>query len=337
MMINNTKKMTKKLLLFASLLLMVACGDKKEKEIAAIPMSFEMVRLDSLFVKTPDAQFPALRHQYPYFFTPSISDSEWVEIKNKPIFPDLPEFANIYYHTLYSEVEKQLGDLSTEKKELKSLFQHIKYYFPKFQAPKVITLLSRVDYESRVIYADSRLLIGSDNYLGAKHPFYQDMQHYISTELDKKYLAVDVADAFAEKLVPRSVHLSFLDNMIYEGKKLYLEQQLLPKKSTADLLRYTDQQYAWAEANEPEIWRYFIEKELLYQTDKKLLARFLYPAPFSKFYLELDNESPGQIAKFMGLRIVQAYAENHKEEPLVKILAMNSDALFKQSQYKPNK
>jgi len=41
---------------------------------------------------------------------------------------------------------------------------------------------------------------------------------------------VDVADDFAEKLVPRGVHLSFLDNMIYEGKKLYLEQQLLPKK-----------------------------------------------------------------------------------------------------------
>ena len=188
-----------------------------------------------------------------------------------------------------------------------------------------------------MIYADSLLLIGSDNYLGAKHPFYQDMQHYISTELDKKYLVVDVADAFAEKLVPHGVHLSFLDNMIYEGKKLYLEQQLLPKKSTADLLRYTDQQYAWAEANEPEIWRYFIEKELLYQTDKKLLTRFLYPAPFSKFYLELDNESPGQIAKFIGLRIVQAYAENHKEESLVKILAMNPDTLFKQSQYKPNK
>ena len=104
-MINNTKKMTKKLLLFASLLLIIACGDKKEKEIAAIPMSFETVRLDSLFVKTPDVQFPALRHQYPYFFTSSVSDSEWVEIKRKPIFPDLPEFSNIYYHTLYGEVE----------------------------------------------------------------------------------------------------------------------------------------------------------------------------------------------------------------------------------------
>ena len=102
-MINNIKEMTKKLLLFASLLLIIACGDKKEKEIAAIPMSFETVRLDSLFVKTPDAQFPALRHQYPYFFTSSVSDSEWVEIKRKPIFPDLPEFSNIYYHTLYGK------------------------------------------------------------------------------------------------------------------------------------------------------------------------------------------------------------------------------------------
>ena len=38
LMINNTKEMTRKLLLFASLLLIIACGDKKEKEIAAIPM-----------------------------------------------------------------------------------------------------------------------------------------------------------------------------------------------------------------------------------------------------------------------------------------------------------
>ena len=213
-MINNTKEMTRKLLLFASLLLIIACGDKKEKEIAAIPMSFETVRLDSLFVKTPDAQFPALRHQYPYFFTSSVSDSEWVEIKHKPIFPDLPEFSNIYYHTLYGEVEKQLGDLSAERKELKGLFQHIKYYFPKFEPPRVVTLISRVDYESRVIYADSLLLIGADNYLGAKHPYYQEMQQYISTELDKQYLTVDVAEAFANKLVPRGAHLTFLDNMI---------------------------------------------------------------------------------------------------------------------------
>ena len=66
----------KRILLSLVLITAIACGDKKEKEIAAIPMHFETVRLDSLFVKTPDAQFPALRHQYPYFFTQSVTPEE---------------------------------------------------------------------------------------------------------------------------------------------------------------------------------------------------------------------------------------------------------------------
>ena len=239
------------------------------------------------------------------------------------------------YADIYNEIHKSLGDFSAEKKELKRLFQHIKYYFPKFEPPRVVTLISRVDYESRVIYADSLLLIGADNYLGAKHPYYQEMQQYISTELDKQYLTVDVAEAFANRLVPRGAHLTFLDNMIYEGKKLYLESLLMPDKKPATLLKYTSDQYDWAKANEVEIWRYFIEKELIYQTDKKLLSRFLYPAPFSKFYLELDNQSPGQIGRYIGYQIVQAYAENHKDTPLVNLLAMKADELFKQSLYKP--
>ena len=123
--------------------------------------------------------------------------------------------------------------------------------------------------------------------------------------------------------------------MVYEGKKLYLEHLLLPKRPLSDLLRYNTKKYDWAEANESEIWRYFIEKELLYQTDKKLLTRFIYPAPFSKFYLELDNESPGQIGRYIGLKIVEAYAEKHKDEPVAKLLAMKPDELFKLSQYKP--
>ena len=316
--------------------LLVACTSKQEKEIAQIPMHFSVIRLDSLFVKTPDDQFAKLCEQYPYFFTSTISTEEWLQIRNGLIFPEQPSF-KLYYSDIYSEIQKNLGDFAAQKKELKNLFQHLKYYFPKFEPPRVVTFISRVDYESRVIYADSLLLIGSDNYLGEKHPYYTDMQQYISTELDKKYLAVDVADAFANKLVPRGAHLTFLDNMIYEGKKLYLAHKLLPKKDLAALLRYSDEKYQWAEDNEPEIWRYFIEKQLLYQTDKKLLLRFIYPAPFSKFYLELDSQSPGQIGKFIGLRIVQAYAERNPDTPLVKLLTLSSEELFNKSLYKPKK
>ena len=70
-----------------------------------------------------------------------------------------------------------------------------------------------------MIYADSLLLIGADNYLGAKHPYYQEMQQYISTELDKQYLTVDVAEAFANKLVPRGAHLTFFRQYDIRGQK----------------------------------------------------------------------------------------------------------------------
>lgn len=331
------KTMIRKILFLPILLLAIACTDKQEKEIAAIPMDFSTIRLDSLFVKTPDAQLSHLCKQYPYFFTATITDQEWIEIRNGLIFPEEPS-VQLHYTDLYNEINKSLGTLSAEKKELKSLFQHIKYYFPKFQPPKVVTLISRVDYESRVIYADSLLLIGTDNYLGAKHPYYQDMQQYIAAELDKKYLTVDVAEAFADKLVPRGgVYLTFLDNMVYEGKKLYLLSKLLPQRTIADLLHYAPDKYDWATANEAEIWRYFIEKQLLYNTDKKLLSRFIYPAPFSKFYLELDNESPAQVGRFIGYRIVKAYAEKKTDQELVKLLAMQPEALFKASGYKPQK
>ena len=46
--------MIKKIFIFTSLLLAMACSDKKEKEIAAIPMDFDWIRLDSLLIKTPN-------------------------------------------------------------------------------------------------------------------------------------------------------------------------------------------------------------------------------------------------------------------------------------------
>lgn len=316
----------KKIFLLTGLLILVGCGDKKEKEIAQIPMEIKTIRFDSLFFSSPAEKIPELRKEFPFFFTSNISNEEWTEIQKDSL-----------RQALFKEVQKKIGNLTKEKKEIKNLFQHIAYYFPNFQPPKVITLTSEVDYQSRVIYADSLLLIGIDNYLGENHYFYENIQKYIRFELTKENIVIDIAEAFANKLVPRSQHLTFLDNMIYEGKKLYLIQALLPKKSEAEILKYDKTKWKWAEENESQIWRYFVEGDLLYQTDKKLLNRFIYPAPFSKFYLELDNESPGGVGRFIGLQIVKAFMNKHEQTSMVEMLAMKPDELFKQAFYKPKK
>ena len=92
----------------------------------------------------------------------------------------------------------------------------------------------------------------------------------------------------------------------------------------------------WANDNENFVWTYFVEKELMFSSDNKLTKRFINVAPFSKFYLSIDNDSPGMIGKFIGWRIVKSYMKNNKTT-LVEMILMNPTDIYNKSKYKPNK
>jgi len=146
----------------------------------------------------------------------------------------------------------------------------------------------------------------------------------------------DVATEFINKKVVVSNERTFLSKLIYYGKKLYLKDKLIPFNTNAQKIKYTQEELDWVIANEEQIWRYFIEQELLYSTDSKLEARFLDEAPFSKFQLELDNKSPGRIGRYIGWQIVNAYMEKNNIS-LKQLLHMPAEEIFKKSNYKPRK
>ena len=81
---------------------------------------------------------------------------------------------------------------------------------------------------------------------------------------------------------------------------------------------------------------YFIERKLLFSTETKLQKRFLENAPFSKFYLEDDRQSPGRIGVWLGWQIVKSFMQNN-DVSLQKLLTIDSEDLFKKSSYKPKK
>ena len=144
----------------------------------------------------------------------------------------------------------------------------------------------------------------------------------------------DVASAFAKKVVPRPRDRTYLARMVYFGKELYVKDKLMPDADDTIKIGYTEEEMDWALANEEPIWRNFIEREYLYSTDNKLNLRFLDPAPFSKFGLELDNESPGRLGRYIGWQIVRSFMENN-DISLKQLLAMPAEELFKKSNYKP--
>ena len=64
--------------------------------------------------------------------------------------------------------------------------------------------------------------------------------------------------------------------------------------------------------------------------------RFINLAPFSKFYLEIDNESPGRVGAWIGWQIVRSFAKNN-DVPIEELLKMNAKEIFEKSKYKPKK
>jgi gliding motility-associated lipoprotein GldB len=310
--------------LFASLL-SCAENDSKEKEIAAIPIDLELKRFDQRFANATADSLPALKKEFSFLFPRQYPDILWVQKMEDTIQLELNE-----------AVATQFPDLRKTEDELEQLFQHIKYYFPQRNIPKVITLTSDVDYRNQVVWADSLLLVALDTYLGVDHPLYTGVQDYIKKEMQKDQIAVDAAGAFAQTVVPGPSSRSFLAHMVYYGKMLYLKDILLPFKTDAEKMTYLPEEFSWAEANEDQIWRYFVERELLYSSDSDLQTRFLYPAPFSKFFLELDAEAPPRLGQFLGWQIVQQFMEKN-DVSVKEMIETDAETIFKKSKYKPRK
>ena len=130
--------------------------------------------------------------------------------------------------------------------------------------------------------------------------------------------------------------MTFLDEMIYFGKQLYLKDLWIPFKSNSEKIGYSVSEYEWSEDNEFYIWQYFVENELLYQTDRKLLGRFIVAAPFSRFNLELDSESPGRLGQYIGWQIVKSYMNNNSTSVL-EMLQMDPQEIFNNAKFKPKK
>ena len=127
-----------------------------------------------------------------------------------------------------------------------------------------------------------------------------------------------------------------MDIIVSEGKKLYMVDCYLPEVIDSQKIGYTQNELDWITTNEAQIWKYFIENKLLYSTDAELNKRFVEDAPFSKFYIDIDKDSPGRVGVWLGWQIVRSYMNNNSVT-LQQLLQTSGEEIFKNSKYKPKK
>lgn len=309
------------------LLFFISCQKETQNniDISNIEANFKVFRFEQDFYTNKGQNLVELKENFPLLFPDETPDSIWIAKINNP---DELE--------LFQETQKKYNSLLHIEEELSKLFKHIKYYNPTFLAPDVITILSNIDYTYRTIYTDNLLFISLDVYLGDDHPFYNDYPFYIRKNNTDERIVVDVASNIINSTISLLNNRSFLAKMIHEGKKMYLLDLYLPSKSDPIKIGYSKDKFDWATMNEEQVWRYFIENDLLYSTDTQLNKRFIENAPFSKFYLSEDTKSPGRIGQWIGWQIVRSYMVNN-DVSLQDLLSMNEEEIFKNSKYKPRK
>lgn len=320
----------KKIVLLLLLGLTIISCDKKsktEQAIEEIPMQMKLHRFEQAFFDAKPQELQRVKAEYPDFFPEDTPDAVWIEKMQNPLWREL-----------YHEVENKYKNFNSEQTEIEELFKHIKYYFPTVKTPEIYTAIGEMDYNNKVIYANDKLIISLENYLGAKHRFYSDKYEYITQNFEQRQILPDIVTSFAYGIIPPENDQTLLSQMIYYGKELYLKDALLNGSYTdAEKIGYTPEKLAWSQENESYIWEYFVSRELLYSNNSKLSGQFIDLAPFSKFYLEIDSESPGRIGRWIGWQIVRSYMKNNEKVTLQELLKMDAKQIFENSKYKPKR
>ncbi len=323
-----SRKMRKYIALAVLALSALSCKKNAKVQEQAEEMELNVVvdRYDKAFFEAKPSDLPILKEKYPFFFPPQVDERFLAE---KMVHPQ--------WRALYDEVEKRYDNFDVEKKNIETLFKYIKYYFPKTKIPKVYTVIQDMDPDYKVIYAPDKnvLIISLELYLGKSHRFYE-YPEFLKKRFEAVQMMPDVVDAFALYKVKPPIDRDFLSQMIYEGKKLYLKDVLLPTTPDEDKIAYTTEELKWCEENDETIWRFMIEQKMLYDTNPMLVQKLIAPGPFSKFGLESDNQTPARIGAWIGWQIVRAYMEQN-EVSLEKMLVVDAKELFKKSKYKPVK
>lgn len=110
---------------------------------------------------------------------------------------------------------------------------------------------------------------------------------------------------------------------------------VMPELPDSLKIGYTSKQIKWAENFETGIWAYFLEQNLLYETDYFKIQKFLTEAPFTPGIGD-KNESAPKLAVFTGWKIVKKYMDKNPSVALRDLMTnTNSQQILEKSKYRP--
>jgi hypothetical protein len=320
-------------------LLLFSCSSEKEAPATAIEWDFQRVEREMASAKS-EAEMANLLSKHPeisvgYFgATPS----------NAPyLAQDLFRlYANPDLHKFYDQSQEAGffgGDVL--EKELKEAFTRIQQEFPGVKTPKIRTIFSGFggigggEYTAQnLVVSDSLIIVGLDYFMGTRGLYKApNVYEYQLRKLEPQALVAQIILQYSAYLIKQTDNdVSLLSDMIWYGKGYVFTKTILPSVPDSLLFGYTNQEIAETNAFQKEVWEHFIDRKLLFSTDKAVKSKYLDERPKTT---EIGPACPGGIGRWVGWRIVDSYWKQKPKTTVAKILTdPEANRLFLDSGYR---
>lgn len=305
-----------------------ACEQKPQE----VPVGIRRLEKDIFAAKSP-ADVSLLLQKNPilrdYFGLPSgvadsmITNQLYQNISNR----DLQQFSQ--------ELQTEFADLTFLQTQLQQAFGQIKASYPDFKAPEIVTTIT--GFMGTDLYvSDSIIVIGLDYFGGPKAKYRPQLFDYQLRRYQKEYIAPGILFFISQKYnkVPNE-DKTLLADMIWYGKGFEFVKQVSPETPDSLIIGYSGEQLTDVYASQQDIWAYFLDRQLLYQTRDAEKERFISERPATP---EISQYCPGGIARWVGWRIVGEYLHKKSNTTLTELMAnTNVRQIFEEANYKGQK
>jgi len=330
-------------LFFLCAVLFFSCGKSKKPDVSDVKLTIKVERFDKELYqgkgKNVQVTNSMLHQKYGAFYEDFIfkmvgNDSYTSQQVLQGLYEDKA------YTDLNHEVDSVFPNLNKVETELTQSFKYIKYYYPKIQIPRFIGFLSGFAYQTPI--GDNYIGIGLDMFLGKDSKFYgalvRSIPLYLSKRFTPEYIVPRVSEYYVRENLfkERDEDRSLLSKMIYNGKVLYFMDQIMPDTMPDSIkIGYSDKQLAWCKSYEAEIWGFYLESNLLYETDYPKIQVYLSEGPFTPGLGEKNASAP-KLGVWTGWQIVRKYMEENPEVTLQQLMAeTDAQKILTKSKYKP--
>lgn len=318
------------------------CGrQKKVPDVSNIKVNLPLQRFEQDFfaidTNNIDYELSALQSRYGNFLNDYLYNILQLPTEKDSVIAIVKRFLKDY-KPVY-EAAGNIKNLKEQQNAVVYSLKLVKHYFPEYGLPpSLITFVGPVEGYGNVLTPEG-LAVGLQLYLGKNYPLYNEnflrdvYPSYISRRFEPEYIAVNCIKNIVDDIYPQNTSgKPLIENMIEQGKRLYMLDLFMPETPDSLKTGYTAAQLKGAEENEALIWNFFLQNNLLYVSDPSQIRDYINDAPNTAVFGEA---SPGNIAQFTGWQIIKKYMADHPEATLQQLLSTPANKIFQEAKYKP--